>query len=91
MQNLAFTLAADGSNDLELTKMNPVTMKIYDVNTSKVESNFLDMCISQWATVEANVVNIYQVMNQTTSIFGRQWLCQHGQTELNQDSSSTEK
>ena len=47
MQNLAFTLAADGSNDSELTKMNPVTMKIYDVNTSKVESNFLDMCISQ--------------------------------------------
>lgn len=44
MKTLPFTLATDGSNNSDLTKMNPVTVKLFDVNCNKVVSNFLDMC-----------------------------------------------
>jgi hAT family C-terminal dimerisation region len=53
MQNNPYSLATDGSNDSDLTKMNPVTVKIYDINRSMVTSNFLDMCTTTGATAAA--------------------------------------
>ena len=38
-----FSLLTDGSNDSGLEKMNPLTVKICDVNSGRVESRFLDM------------------------------------------------
>ena len=40
----AFSLAIDGTNDCELQKMNPITVRIYDNSVSKVVTHFLDMC-----------------------------------------------
>ena len=44
MKANVFSLATDGSNDTGLEKMNPLTVRIYDVNTSKVVTQFIDMC-----------------------------------------------
>ena len=56
-----FSVSIDGSNDNALDKMNPMTIRIYDVNHSKIVVQFLDMCTSTSATAEA----IYGVMNET--------------------------
>ena len=39
-------MAMDGSNDTDLKKMNPITVKYYDVNRSKVVTGFLDMGVT---------------------------------------------
>lgn len=42
-----FSLGIDGSSDTDVAKMNPVTLRIFDVNRSKtVTSHFYDMCIT---------------------------------------------
>jgi hypothetical protein len=44
MKTGPFTLSIGGSNDTGLEKMNPLTVKVYDVNRQRVEHKFLDMC-----------------------------------------------
>lgn len=39
-----FSLSTDGSNDSGLEKMDPITVRIYDVETSEIRTKFLDMC-----------------------------------------------
>ena len=41
--NPIHTLATDGINDSDLTKMNPLTVKIFDHSLNKVTNNFLDV------------------------------------------------
>ena len=42
-----FSLGIDGSSDTDVNKMNPVTMRVFDINRSKtVTSHFYDMCIT---------------------------------------------
>ena len=42
-----FSVGTDGSNDTGLQKMNPVCLKIFDVNCSKkMTSHFFDMCLT---------------------------------------------
>ena len=55
----AFSLAIDGTNDWELQKMNPITVRIYNNSVSKVVTHFLDMCTTTSATAEA----IFNVMD----------------------------
>ena len=45
-----FSLSTDVINDQNLVKMNPVTVRIYDVNHHKVVTKFLDMCLSKSST-----------------------------------------
>jgi hypothetical protein len=52
MKILPYSLATDGSNDNGLTKMNPFTVRIYDVNLGKVATRFLDMALSTGGTAE---------------------------------------
>ena len=47
-----FSVCIDGSNDTDLEKMNPVTVRIYDVNSGRVCTRFLDMCTCTSATAE---------------------------------------
>lgn len=53
MRSNPFSVAVDGSNDVGLTKMNPLTVRIFDVETSRVVTQFLDMCTASAATAEA--------------------------------------
>ncbi len=41
-----FSILIDGSNDSGLDKMNPITVKIFDTSRDKVQSRFLDMCLT---------------------------------------------
>ena len=49
-------MCIDGSNDTGLEKMNPITVKLFDVNRGRVVTRFLDMCLTsgvQAATAES--------------------------------------
>ena len=63
MQSALFTLSVDGSNDTGLEKMNPLTVRIFDINRGKVDTRFFDMCTTvglQAATAYA----IFSKMNE---------------------------
>ena len=42
-----FSLAVDGSNYEGLAKINPLTVRIFDVNANRIVTRFLDMCVHQ--------------------------------------------
>lgn len=63
MKVCPFSVSIDGSNNTSLEKMNPIAIRIYDINRGRVVSQFLDMCTSTSATAEA----IYNVMDETLS------------------------
>ena len=44
MKEEPFSLAIDGSNDNGLQKMNPMTVRIFDVSHGRISTKFLDMC-----------------------------------------------
>ena len=46
MQSSPYALAIDGSNDNGLEKMNPLTVRIFDLEDKKVNTNLLDMCLT---------------------------------------------
>ena len=52
-RNHPFSLSTDGSNDTGLEKMNPISIRIFDEETSTVVMRFLHMCPSQSGTAEA--------------------------------------
>ena len=54
-----FSIATDDSNDTGLEKMNPMTMKLFDINSHKVQQRFLDMCTTNSGTAD----EIFQKMN----------------------------
>lgn len=47
MRNNYFSLAIDVSNDIELEKLNPLTVRLFDVYKNKVVKELLDMCITK--------------------------------------------
>ena len=67
-----FSLLTDGSNDTGLEKMNPLTVKIFDVNTGRVESRFLDMCATM-GTDSATAASIFQKIDDVLSLYGISW------------------
>ena len=50
MKVSVFSLSTDGINYQNLVKMNPVTLRIYDVNQHNVVTKFLDMFLSMSST-----------------------------------------
>ena len=46
MKTNPFSIAVDGSNDTDLQKMNPVTVRIFYSSCSRVCTRFLDMCLT---------------------------------------------
>ncbi|KAL5008885.1 hypothetical protein ScPMuIL_014466 [Solemya velum] len=46
MKTQPYALATDGSNGTGLEKMNPLTVRIYNVINNRVETQLLDTCIS---------------------------------------------
>ena len=44
MKNNPFSLLVDGSNDTGVEKLNPLTVKIFDITRQKVVTHLLDMC-----------------------------------------------
>ena len=44
MKSHPFSLGVDGSNDTGVEKLNPLTVKFFDVSQGKVSTHLLDMC-----------------------------------------------
>ena len=62
------SISVDGSNDSGLEKMNPVTIRLYDVNDNKVVTRFLDMCTSSSSTA-AGIYSVVDSKLRATSVF----------------------
>lgn len=58
MKSRPFSLSTDGSNDTGLEKMNPISVRVYDVERSKVVTKFLHMCPSTDGRAETLFSNI---------------------------------
>lgn len=69
MQKSPFSLATDGSSDNALFKMNPLTVRIFDVNLGKVKTCLLDMCMSKGGTAE----ELFSSIDNCMSSFGISW------------------
>ena len=47
MKEDPYALCTDGSNDEGLVKLNPLLVRVFDINEGKVVSQLLDMCTSK--------------------------------------------
>jgi hypothetical protein len=63
MRTQPFAIAVDGSNDTGLDKMNPMTVRLYDVNQGKVVTQFLDMCLTKGKD-SASAESIFSKMDE---------------------------
>ena len=54
MKEHPFALATDGSNDTSLQKMNPLTVRMFDLESGLVCTKFLDMCLSLTSGTDAD-------------------------------------
>ena len=57
-----FSLAVDGSSDSDVEKMNPLTVRLFDVNRGSVCTQFLDMCMSSSSTAEGIFAKMEEAM-----------------------------
>lgn len=64
-----FALATDGSNDSGLEKMNPPTVRIFNINGGRVTSQLLDMCLTHSGTAES----IFTKIDGTLKQFSIDW------------------
>ena len=72
MKSEPYSTLTDGSNDVGLDKMNPVTVKIFDVNSGKIESSFLDMCATK-GTDSATAAAIFNSINDVVTSNNIPW------------------
>ena len=65
MQGTSFGLGVDGLSDTDMNKMNPVTMRIFDVKRSKtVTTHFYDMCMTSGRDT-SKAVELFEVVHST--------------------------
>ena len=69
MKSEPFSLATDGSNDSGLQKMNPLTVRFFDVNRGRVITQLLAMCLTSASTAES----IYTKISDTMTKFDVRW------------------
>ncbi|XP_041470149.1 uncharacterized protein LOC121419757 [Lytechinus variegatus] len=67
MKNHPFSIAIDGSSDNDIEKMNPMTVRIFDMG--RVNTQFLDMCMSSQSTAEA----LFNKMDEVLRRHNIQW------------------
>ena len=60
MKKSCFSISTDGSNDQSLEKMNPVTVRLFDINQHKIVTKFLGMCLSKSSTA----VGIFSLIDE---------------------------
>ena len=68
MKASCYSIATDGSNDQGLQRMNPVTVRLFDINQHKVVTKFFDMCLSTSSTAVGifNTINASMTKNDLT-------------------------
>ncbi len=63
MKSNSFAVAIDGSSDSGIEKMNPLTVRIFDINRGVVCTQFLDMCMSSSSTAEGIFAKMQEVLS----------------------------
>ena len=63
MREEPFSLAIDGSNDNDVQKMNPITIRVLDISRCQVSTRFLDMCLTS-GTASATAESIFATMDR---------------------------
>ena len=69
MRESCYSICTDGSNDQNLEKMNPVTVRLFDINQHKVVTKFLDMCLSK----VSKAVGIFTSINNVFQKYDIPW------------------
>lgn len=69
MKKYPYALGTDGSNDNGLEKINPLTVRIFDVNTGKVKTSLLDMCM----TPSGTALDIFNAIDRCMTLFDVPW------------------
>ena len=72
MQQAPYSLSIDGSNDTGLSKMNPLTVRIFDDCRKRVDTRFLDMCTTS-GTSAATAQVIFEKMDEVLSLHCIPW------------------
>jgi hypothetical protein len=72
MTSTPFSLLVDGSNDTGLEKMNPLTVRIFDVASSTVHSRLLDMCCTTGPS-SATAAAIFDKINSVMTAHAIPW------------------
>ena len=63
MKTEPYAFAIDGSNDTDLDKMNPVTVRVFDSVKNQVCTRFLEMCLTLGPDA-ATARNIFEAMDR---------------------------
>lgn len=79
-----FSLSTDGSNDTGLEKMNPISIRVFDEERSKIVTKFLHMCPSTDGRAEALFSNIDSKLSELLSLSNPWGMC----TALGVDNTS---
>ena len=69
MKETPFSACIDGSSDNGVQKMNPLTIRIFDVNRGQVATQFLDMCMASSSTAGG----IFTKMNEVLEAQSIKW------------------
>ena len=73
MKKEPFALAIDGSNDNDVKKMNPLTVRFFDETNGHVCTQFLDMCATS-GTSAGTAKAIFEVLDTALGSRGISWL-----------------
>ena len=69
MKAYPFSLAVDGSNDTDLKKMNPLPVRIIDINRGQIVTRFVDMGMTSGSDAES----IFQTIAKVFKINALSW------------------
>ena len=69
MKKSCFSISADGSNNQRLEKINPGTVRLFDISQHKIVIKFLDMCLSKSSTA----VGIFSLIDEVFQKNGIPW------------------
>ena len=72
MQEQPYSLSTDASSDTGLSKMNPLTVRIFDVNRNVVTQQFLDLCLTSGEDA-GRAKSIFDKINDTLSELNIPW------------------
>lgn len=69
MKEGPYSIAVDGSSDSDVKKMNPLTVKFFDLSRGVAITQFLDMCMSSVSTAEG----IFGTVDDVLTKHGISW------------------
>ena len=73
MKSEPFARAIDGSNDTDLHKMNPLTVRVYDDSLGRVCTRFLDVCLTS-GTDAGTAAKIFEGMDAALQAHDIPWV-----------------